>query len=187
MPASASSWGRRSWRVPKGRSPRPLALRASRPGCARCRAAPAPGRLGSAGPWRHLPPPRGVQVVAAAVGVELHGQAVPRRSLRPARRSCSTCLLPRPGRPSRSAGGVVHGDDQVERRLSGAARRAASRPDAAHAAHRPARPFATMGAVAAPAGPSRSLEIPPGGRWSRACNRAAARSFSWKCLMVKPW
>jgi hypothetical protein len=106
----------------------------------------------------------GEEIVAAAVAVELHEQAVPRDHLdQPAKAAQRAFLLDQEGRVD-LARGVVHGDDQVERLLIG-------EPDVLravlvqhHATHRPARPLAAMGA-APRRRPHRAglLEVEPGG------------------------
>jgi hypothetical protein len=106
----------------------------------------------------------GDEVVAAAVGVELHEQAVALDHLdQPAKAAQRAFLVDQEGGVE-LAGGVIHGDDQVERRLAG-------EPDVLravlmqqHAAHRPARPLAAMGAAPGcrrhGSGP---LQVEPGG------------------------
>lgn len=60
---------------------------------------------------------RGVEIVAAAVGVEAAEQALPGDRLdEPAKARRRAFLLHQEHRVDR-AGGVIHGDDQVERRL----------------------------------------------------------------------
>ena len=105
----------------------------------------------------------GEEVVAAAVAVELHEQAVPLDHLDQPAPAAQRAFLGDQERRVELAGGVVHGDDQIERRLArepGVLRAVLGQK---HAAHRPARPFAPM---ATPARRRRHhpglLEIEPG-------------------------
>jgi hypothetical protein len=93
--------------------------------------------------------------VAAAVGVELHEQAVPLDHLHQAAKAAQRAfLLDQEGRID-LAGGIVHGDDQVERRLIGQPGVLGAVLMQQHAAHRPARALAAMDAA-----PGRRLDHP---------------------------
>jgi hypothetical protein len=90
---------------------------------------------------------RGDEIMAAAVGVELHEQAVALDHLDQPAEAAERAFLVDQKRRVELAGGVIHGDDQVERRLAlepGVLRAVLVQE---HAAHRPARPLAPMGAT----------------------------------------
>ena len=116
MPASASSLTRRSWRVPKARSERPPRLGGVGGDVLDAELVQGAPDL-AAPPLVHLAAGLGrVEVVAAAVGIQRAGQAVlgEHRLERP-EGGRGAFLLDQEGRVD-LRGGVVQGDDQVERR-----------------------------------------------------------------------
>jgi len=82
--------------------------------------------------------------MAAAIGVELHEQAVALDHLdQPPQAAHRAFLLDQEGRIE-LAGGVIHRDDQVERRSAGEPRVPRAVLVQHHASHRPARAFTAM-------------------------------------------
>ena len=134
-----------------------------------------PADLGQLG-LGDLPAGRGrVEVVAAAIGVELDEQAMPLDHLgQAAKRRRRALLLDQDGRVDRR-GRVVERDHQVERRLPDQPGMASSRPGAASC--RPSAGAAASGGAHpawAPPRPRRSSAATAGSSCSPACSRAGA-------------
>jgi hypothetical protein len=106
-----------------------------------------PADLGQLGVGDFAASFRGEEIVAAAVGVEFHEQAVPFHHLDQPTKAARRALLVDQERRTDLAGGVVHGDDQVERRLVGESGVLRAILMQQHAAHRPPRPLAPRGAA----------------------------------------
>ncbi len=102
--------------------------------------------LGQLGLGDLAAPFRREEVVAATVGVELHEQAVPLDHLEQPAEAAHRAFFVDQERRIELAGGVVHRDDQVERRLVGEPGVLRAVLMQQHATHWPARTLATMGA-----------------------------------------
>ena len=131
---------------------------------------------------------RGVEVVAAAIGIERAKQPVSGDYLRVSPGSCSGRLPPRPERPStaRSSHRPWSRSGRTADR-SRAARHGASHPDAA------AFPAAAGAAASCDAPPARrhgkqSAPLQEGLRPRVAAGKFVVRTrCSWKCLAVNSW